>query len=487
MPDGFGAITWWGFSPSLDLQQKSITDGIKDVRISDKDEDALNVLIVGAGDCRHILKTIALAHRHCKRKINFYVQENNLELYARTLLLMTIALEPPSRMGLQDKTELFLEIYGNSLVRQQSMDYVHKFSTTFIKMVTDFDYLENKMPLIDMSLLKYKERDFLEAIFKFWRMSEKKFFDVALCWDLRIREYLGERYDAIPNVFDWDCSMILSDRGASIINNKQYARWRKEGIAFDLREGTYDAPNKTLASGMVLRQGGERHHRRGYWGDILVSPYITYGIECEEKRFFKKSNNMYTQTAQDVSEYNVLSLFYELTHKEKYVLKEETSTKPDETKEEAKLEEITEEDEEGEEEGVNEPVVGEPQTLPEYEPLPVADFAKIYFLPIGCVKDLHKKSRFNKLFNMVYLSNSMIHLLTADLMDTVRDEASFVFETAKFMIELKQEQCQKFHGTITGIAKKWGLEPSPDNHQDDSIAIFSFSRKESQPPDTESH
>lgn len=28
------------------------------------------------------------------------------------------------------------------------------------------------------------------------------------------------------------------------------------------------------------------------------------------------------------------------------------------------------------------------------------------------------------------------------------------------MIELKQEQCQKFHGTITGIAKKWGLEVS---------------------------
>lgn len=37
-----------------------------------------------------------------------------------------------------DKTELFLEIYGNSLVRQQSMDYVHKFSTTFIKWVKHF-------------------------------------------------------------------------------------------------------------------------------------------------------------------------------------------------------------------------------------------------------------------------------------------------------------------------------------------------------------
>lgn len=53
---------------------------------------------------------------------------------------------------------------------------------------------------------------------------------------------------------------------------------------------------------MYIIQGGERHHRRGYWGDILVSPYITYGIECEEKRFFKKSNNMYTQVKTAYSE-----------------------------------------------------------------------------------------------------------------------------------------------------------------------------------------
>jgi len=34
--------------------------------------------------------------------------------------------------------------------------------------------------------------------------------------------------------------------------------------------------------------------RRGYWGDIVVSPYITFGIECTDQRFFKKTNNMLT-------------------------------------------------------------------------------------------------------------------------------------------------------------------------------------------------
>jgi Domain of unknown function (DUF4471) len=40
---------------------------------------------------------------------------------------------------------------------------------------------------------------------------------------------------------------------------------------------------------------GERHARRGYWGDIIVSPYIAFGIESEEESFFKKSNNVFTQ------------------------------------------------------------------------------------------------------------------------------------------------------------------------------------------------
>ena len=35
--------------------------------------------------------------------------------------------------SLSEKTELFLELYGNLLVRKQSADYVEKMSTEFIK------------------------------------------------------------------------------------------------------------------------------------------------------------------------------------------------------------------------------------------------------------------------------------------------------------------------------------------------------------------
>jgi dynein assembly factor 3 len=32
---------------------------------------------------------------------------------------------------------------------------------------------------------------------------------------------------------------------------------------------------------------------RGYWGDTLNSPYLSFGIECEEQRLFKVNNGQH--------------------------------------------------------------------------------------------------------------------------------------------------------------------------------------------------
>lgn len=82
-------------------------------------------------------------------------------------------------------------------------------------MVTDFEFSESVLPCLKMDALKFKERDFLEAIFKFWRSHETRDFDAAKCWDLRLRQHLKSRYDGIPNIFDWDYNMKLVDRGVS--------------------------------------------------------------------------------------------------------------------------------------------------------------------------------------------------------------------------------------------------------------------------------
>lgn len=264
MSKELGSVTWWGFSPAIDIMEYyNMTDFTGEVT-------ELNVLVIGGGDIRHILKTIAQKGRHHHKtkkafnKIHFHVIETNLELYARSMMLFSLALESPQKYGLQEKVELFAEIFGNTLLRSQASSHVQAMANEFVKMVTDFDVLSERLPMFNLENLKYKERDMLEGIFKMWRMPDSKVFDIEQSWDLRVRHHLGTRYDASKGAFDWDYSMKLCDRGAEIISSRNYQRWRRSGVAFELREGTYDVPNKTLASGKILIHEGERHARRGW-------------------------------------------------------------------------------------------------------------------------------------------------------------------------------------------------------------------------------
>lgn len=62
---------------------------------------------------------------------------------------------------------------------------------------------------------QFRERDALEAVFRFWAGGEKgpQAFPMGRLWDLRLRHYLGSRYDARRGVSDWDLHMKLHDRG----------------------------------------------------------------------------------------------------------------------------------------------------------------------------------------------------------------------------------------------------------------------------------
>lgn len=479
--DGFGTITWWGFSPALDLQEACVAELMKTLDINSS-PDTLNVLVIGAGDLRHVLTTIARRKRHPKKKLHFYIAETATELYARHMLFLTIALETQKRLGLQEKAELFLELYGDLLVRKQSADYVEKMSTDFIKMVTDFDYLETKLPCLDLSQLKFKERDFLEGVFKIWRNPKPEAFDAKKCWELRLRQYLGVRYDSRFNVFDWDFSMHLVERGAQIIHTHMYKNWRNTGQAFEVREGTYDVPNKTLSSGFVFKQDGERYPRRGYWGDILVSPYVSLGIESEEKSFFKKMNDVYTKTAENVAEYNVLAMFHELATGERYVLpSKEAKTEPakDTT---PKLQEITEEKEEtngeaeakGDNPDTPETVSTAQRPLDQkFEALPLED-VKVTFLPLGCVPDLTKRGKYQKFFNVVYFSNSLVHHLTPEFSAVFADRCAVLIESALFMLELKTAQVAQFVEKVTAIAQAAGCKvlEKCDAEQDSVVKMY---------------
>lgn len=488
MVDAFGAVTWWGFSPAIDLQNEDVCSaaGKLSINNAETNPEDMHALLVGAGDSRHIIKTIAHAIRHRKRKLNFYVIEGNHEVLARHLLFLSLCLESPDKMGLQEKTELFLELFGNTLVRQQTGNYLVTKATEFIKMVTDFDYMAEHMPIMDMSALKFKERDHLEAIFKFWRNPDKRIFDVAKFWDSRLRKHLQTRYDSRSGSYDWDYNMKLLDRGANIIFNRDYSKWRETGVAFQVRESTYETPNRTLASGLFVKTAdGDRVPQRGYWGDIVSSPYLSFGIECEETSLLKKQNGVYTRSAQHIAEHNLISMLHEITTKERYVMPESAKDDAVPSKPEpAKLEEITEEEEEeetgGDDSGSQDNKKDNNGNKPEHADPILLEDVKVYFLPLGCIADLHKKAKYRGLFNQVYFANSMVHHLTPELTAIFADHTTVLTETARFMVDLKMEQCQEFLTKVDGIATNAGCKGVDTGKLDaakQSTLKFKFDRK----------
>jgi dynein assembly factor 3 len=476
--DGFGNINWWGFSASLDLLSLHSEKAMKNK--SSQPLREINILLVSAGDQRHILKTLSAKKNFPKDlKIRFFVYEKLLELYARDFLLLNLAIQHPSKMSIQEKTELYLELYGNLLIREYTAQFVIRKSNEFIKCVTDLEKMSTtNLSLFNFDLLKFKERDFLEGIFKFWRLKipgEQKDtdpnFPASKCWDIRLRTYFGTRYDVRKNAYDWDFQMKLIERkNCAIINNRVYSKWRDTGVGYELRDSVYDTANKTLASGMVFNdpRSWEKTSRRGYFGDIIVGPYLAYGIESDNMDFYKKQNEQYRFTAWDVAKDNVSKLMSSVLELgsgvdlSKYQVKEEEAVAAKIT--ELKLEEIAEENE------IEVDLVEEQETVKsaadeeqEYFKLENVD---IHFMPLTAMLDLAQKSKYESYFDVVYFGNSGTVHMTESMKRVMKSgqagQSLVVFETTKYMIELKNEQIGALSAKVKEIAAQNGLDDVSD-------------------------
>ena len=84
-----------------------------------------------------------------------------------------------------------------------------------------------------------------------------------------------------------------------MIRSDEYLHWRETGVAFHLRDDApYDISNRTLANGVVVRsRGGDIVGHRGYWGDIVSSPFLAFGSFCKDEEMLKKSNDKYVKVS----------------------------------------------------------------------------------------------------------------------------------------------------------------------------------------------
>ncbi|XP_012890025.1 PREDICTED: dynein assembly factor 3, axonemal [Dipodomys ordii] len=438
---GFGSVSWWGLSPALDLQAESPPAEWDHRADPEPGPPELEVLLLGSVDGRHLLRTLARASLWPRRGFQFYVLENNLEAVARHMLIFSLALEELDKMGIQERSETFLELWGNALLRPPVAAYVRAQAARLAQLVPEPDRLERQFPWLRLCALKFRERDALEAVFRFWSGAERgpAAFPVRRLWDARLRHYLGSRYDARHGVSDWDLRMKLHDRGAQVIHTREFRRWRDTGVAFELRDpGAYLEPNRTLASGRLLSHRGERVAARGYWGDIATGPFVAFGIETDDQSLLRTSNGQPVKTAGEITRHNVAELLRELAAW-------------------------------GRSQGDPGPADASGAWRGK---APTAAPFTIHFLPLGSAQTLHHKSCHRGRFQLLYVSCGMAHLLSPELGACVARGGNLVVELARYMVDLRPEQLRAFSAQVGELARAAGFAEHPGAHPSETFARF---------------
>lgn len=440
---------FWGYTPALDLHKElTITDDTK----------VINILTIGMADARHIIKTISQSYKYEKIRYNFYVCEKWMEQVARQVLFFNILLEPETELGLFERIRLFLELYGNTIIRPPVYRYLYKKASQLINVITDEAYAKKTMPLFNFNCLKFRERDYMENIFKFWA-KPKSSFNIQDAWDFRVRKALGTRYDNRKGVFDWDYHMRLTDIGAGVIFSREYINWRESGIAFTWLETDGSKPNVTLAAG-ILANGMKLHHH-GYLGDITIGPFISYGIECDDENMLTQVNHEYKSRSTDVSEYNLGHMIHEIVRKEPFT-GDSVSVGSDMRCAYMKFPELKLDLLEG-----FEPEKYDPKTAPPLTELPNVS---ITFMSMPVMSIMHHKEKYKDLFDLIMVSNDYLENLTPDSIVMLKDGGKVLMETQKFLVNLTRDSikdygdCIKKKADDCGLKLEFEFDPSTDSY-----------------------
>ncbi len=107
----------------------------------------------------------------------------------------------------------------------------------------------------------------------------------------------------------------LDPTHGSITHFYHFRHWRLHGIAHELRDAAYSAPNRTLLSTAIGRtkefkdRSGKDVGRGvsawGFWGDVLNGPFQAFGVVAEDARLLKIVNKQFAHTSVDVAEHNI--------------------------------------------------------------------------------------------------------------------------------------------------------------------------------------
>jgi len=183
--------------------------------------------------------------------------------------------------------------------------------------------------LVDLRLLKFRERDLLVSAFASWDASlPQNAFGTQELWERRVRANLGARYDTRQASFDWDYRQGIVKAGAKVVHVKEYKHWRETGVAFEFGDQTYTAPNRTFATyaeGLmkVGKAKGQKRQVRGFWGDSVAGPFVALGSESTHSPLFVvidegHGTEQQRHSSTEVATFNVVSFLYKLETASEY-------------------------------------------------------------------------------------------------------------------------------------------------------------------------
>lgn len=328
MVAAIGHHAHWGASSTFDFIEAilNVSDGDHVTLDAAGNLEPLRVLLVQPGDIRHIVTTLCRRRRHVyrpdgsivnnrMRPIEFYLLESPVEVLARDVLMLEILFD--FEVPIRQRAAAFLEIYGNAMVQDRTSRYIERLGTELRDLI--IHGTGRQEGFTDLSLLKYREKDAMESCFLGYRRPRTPLnrtkkegddeaalrtdFDMQILRDHRLRGWYAERYDHRKALADQDYHYIYKDTCADIIHSKQYKEWRLSGCAFELGDQVYTESNRTMATFAegVMKAGkdkGQKKEIKGYWGDITMGPFVTFGIDADTRiTYMRESRGLSDATA----------------------------------------------------------------------------------------------------------------------------------------------------------------------------------------------
>lgn len=239
-------------------------------------EEGLNFLLSNTSDMRHVLKTLSFLVEYCNKNyyeilginttntnskinlpfpkldLNFYIYEYFSENIVRFILLVDLITN--KNYTNIEKIDMFLEIYGNTLLAEKSDAFIN----SRINKLNDLIYKkkpnkqreesDNDIDLNDLfsfENLHFREVDDLKEIIDSY--SEKVDFNIEKLREERMRFLFKDRFDYKENMVDWDYQMKMK-KFLDYMGYVIYKRFRIDGISFIRQNVKYNKPNKTLSS-----------------------------------------------------------------------------------------------------------------------------------------------------------------------------------------------------------------------------------------------